>query len=326
MEKMNLELLKIIYNKRKIIYSVTILSFVISIIIALIISPKYKSNSIIYPSNFISNRGLIYSNDILSNNEATNTELLMQFINSNEIKNQLLNKFQLDKHYQLDKNDPKFSTYYDYYYNENIKFSQTKYESILIEVFDKDPEMAQKLNEGLITEANLFIQKSVNRLIEEKIYLLKNTLENKTKKADSLKLIIKKLSAEYGLFDYYLQVEQISRSFYKSIPQKNGSEFNPEFKKISENGSDFLQISEEFKSNILEANKLKLEIDDEIAKTKSAINYVQVISKPEVPSEKNSPKRTLIVLGITLIAALTTCLLIILTDKFQKIKDAIIQK
>lgn len=326
MEKMNLELLKIIYNKRKIIYSVTILSFVISIIIALIISPKYKSNSIIYPSNFISNRGLIYSNDILSNNEATNTELLMQFINSNEIKNQLLNKFQLDKHYQLDKNDPKFSTYYDYYYNENIKFSQTKYESILIEVFDKDPEMAQKLNEGLITEANLFIQKSVNHLIEEKINLLKNTLENKTKKADSLKLIIKKLSAEYGLFDYYLQVEQISRSFYKSIPQKNGSEFNPEFKKISENGSDFLQISEEFKSNILEANKLKLQIDDEIAKTKSAINYVQVISKPEVPSEKNSPKRTLIVLGITLIAALTTCLLIILTDKIQKIKDAIIQK
>lgn len=326
MQKMNLEVLKILFKKRKYILYSFVLGLIISIVIALVITPKYKSSGVIYSSNLLSNRGILFSNDVLSNNEATNTELLMQFINSNEIKNQLLTDFELDKHYGLDKKNPKFNAYFTYYYNENFKFSQTKYESILIEVYDKDPEMAQKLAEGIINITNKYIQKSVNNLLKEKILLLNNTLENRNKKADSLKLIIKNLSEKFGLFDYYLQIEQLSKSYYKNIPQKSISEFNPEFKKISENGVDFLQLTEEFKANILEAVKIKLAIDEEKAKTKSNINFVQEISKPELPSEKDSPKRTLLVIGLTLIFTFSTCLFIILKDKFQKIKDAIIQE
>lgn len=326
MQKMNVELLKVLFNKRKSIIYSFVIGLIFSIVIALVITPKYKSVSVIYSSNLLSNRGILFSNEVLSNNEATNTELLMQFINSNEIKLQLLNEFELDKHYGLNKSDSKFNTYYTYFYNENFKFSQTKYESILIEVFDKDPEMALKLNEGIVKITNQFIQRSVNQLIDEKIFFLTNTLQNRERKTDSLKLIIKKLSNDYGLFDYYLQVEQLSKSYYKNVPQKSLNEFNPEFKKISENGVDFLQLTEEFKGNILEAVKLKLNIDEEKAKLKSNINYVQLISKPELPSEKDSPKRTLIVIGLTLIFGLSSVLFIILKAKFQKIKDAIIQE
>jgi LPS O-antigen subunit length determinant protein (WzzB/FepE family) len=326
MQKMNLEVLKIVYKKRRYILYSALIGLIASIVIALVITPKYKSSGVIYSSNLLSNRGILFSNDILSNNEATNTELLMQFINSNEIKNQLLTDFELDKHYGLDKNNPKFNTYYTYYYKDNFKFSQTKYESILIEVYDKDPEMAHKLAEGIIKITNQFIQKSVNYLIKEKISLLNNTLENRNKNADSLKLIIKNLSEKFGLFDYYLQIEQLSKSYYKNIPQKSINEFNPELKKISENGIDFLQLTEEFKGNILEAVKIKLAIDDEKAKIKSNINFVQEISKPELPTEKDSPKRTLLVIGLTLIFTFSSCLYIILKVKFQKIKDAIIQE
>lgn len=326
MQNMNLELLKILYKKKKhIIYSIFI-GLIFSIIFSLVISPKFKSSTIIYSSNLLSNKGILFSNEILSDNEASNTELLMQFINSNEIKNQLLNNFDLDKHYDLDKNDPKFNSYFSYCYNENFKFSQTKFESILIEVFDKDPIMAFKLAEGVVNTTNLFIRQSVNKQIEEKINFLNNILENRNRKADSLKNIIKKISEDYGLFDYYLQVEQLSKNYYKNLPQKTINEFNPELKKISEKGVDFLQLTEEFKSNILEAVKLKLSIDEEKGKLNSNINYIQIISKPEIPSEKDSPKRTLLVIGFTLLLTLSTCIYIILNDKFQKIKDAIIQE
>lgn len=326
MQKMNVELLKVLYRNRKTIIYSTIIGIIVSVVVALIITPKYKSVSVIYSSNLLSNRGILFSNEVLSNNEASNTELLMQFINSNEIKNKLLNDFELDKHYNLNKSDSKFNAYYSHLYNENFKFSQTKYESILIEVFDENPKMAYQLNEGLINAINLYIQSSVKLMIKEKIALLNQTLIHREKKTDSLKLIIKKLSSEYGLFDYYLQIEQLSKSYYKNLPLKSLNEFNPELKKISENGFDFLQLTEEFKSNIADAVKLKLIIDEEKAKLNCNINFVQVISKPEIPSEKDFPKRSLIVVLLTFIFFFSTCFFIVLKSKFQKIKDAIIQE
>jgi uncharacterized protein involved in exopolysaccharide biosynthesis len=95
MQKMNLEVLKIVYKKRRYILYSALIGLIASIVIALVITPKYKSSGVIYSSNLLSNRGILFSNDILSNNEATNTELLMQFINSNEInlEKELLSDF-----------------------------------------------------------------------------------------------------------------------------------------------------------------------------------------------------------------------------------------
>ena len=326
MYKMNIEIVKLLYRYRKQIIISTITGLIFGIVLSLMITPKFKSVAVIYPSNFLSSEGVLFSKELLAVNEATNTELLTEYLNSNDLKYIMLKKFNLSEYYELDKNNPKFNYYFNLIFNENFKLSQTKYESIMIEVFDKNPEMAQKFSSGFIEEANSFIRKSVNNSIHERIQYITGFYNQKIKKTDSLKAIIKNLSKTYGLFDYYLQIEQMSRSYYKSIPDNKINNFNPEFSKISENGTDFLELTEEFKNNMLEAVRLKNSLDDETAKLKANISYIKIVSSPSLPSEKDSPKRTLMVILFSIIFFITACLFIIFKEKIQSIKGAIIKE
>jgi hypothetical protein len=64
----------------------------------IVITPKYKSTAIVYPTNLFE-----YSKE-------STTEQMFQILLSNDIKFKMLNAFNLDKHYNLDRNEPQFIT------------------------------------------------------------------------------------------------------------------------------------------------------------------------------------------------------------------------
>jgi capsule polysaccharide export protein KpsE/RkpR len=211
-------------------------------------------------------------------------------------------------------------------FKENFNFSQTKNESIILEVYDINPEKAQKFARGFIEEANLFIMNSVNKSINEKVKFITENYNEKIKKTDSLKSVIKSLSKSYGLFDYYLQVEQMSRSFYRSIPDNKINNFNSELTKLSEKGSDFLELTEEFKSNLAEAIRFKNILDEEKSRLRANVSYIKIVSSPNLPSEKDSPKRTVMIILVSFIFFSLSVLYLILKEKFKSIKNAITEE
>ena len=77
----NVNLIKIVYKWRKQLVIVCIASVVVSLLVSFLITPMFRSTAVVYPSNLIP-----YSSE-------TPTEQMLQIFQSEDIKNQLIQKF-----------------------------------------------------------------------------------------------------------------------------------------------------------------------------------------------------------------------------------------
>src|ERR1700748_3141132 len=103
MEKLNIEIFKTLFSHRKPIILVTFLSLIVAYVVCMpfFIRPVYKSIAYVYPTNI----GL-YSEESLS-------EQLLQFAQSNEVRQYLFKKYNLAKHYKIDTTKKIYPFFYD---------------------------------------------------------------------------------------------------------------------------------------------------------------------------------------------------------------------
>jgi len=112
------------------------------------ITPKYKSYAIVYPAN------------IEPYSEESETEQMLQIINSQDIIDSVIKRFDLAKHYEINPNYKYFRTDLLYRYRQNVKISKTPYESVLIEVYDKSPDTAMLIVNAILD----FYNKKISHL------------------------------------------------------------------------------------------------------------------------------------------------------------------
>ncbi|HEY1038796.1 MAG TPA: Wzz/FepE/Etk N-terminal domain-containing protein [Bacteroidia bacterium] len=309
MEKMNLDILKLLFSKRKHILIVTLAAAAIAGIVSMTITPMYKSTAAIFPTN------------IGKYSEESQTEQLMQFITASEVKDMLLENFNLAKHYELDSTSERFETMYTYMYEENVKISQTRFESIQIEILDKDPVMAQKLVYGLIDAVNKHIRNSLNSKTEEFIAMHKTYTESKKRRMDSLEIVLRGMSKEYGLLDYFTQVSQASRYYYKEVPSGKEGKLGEVMKKLGEKGVLFMSLMEQYKGDMGYYNESRQEMDKGIRDINKKFTYVTIASKPNLPEVKATPKRTMMVAIGGNGGFIFACVFFITIDRYKRLKE-----
>jgi uncharacterized protein involved in exopolysaccharide biosynthesis len=112
------------------------------------ITPKYKSTVILFPASSSSISKAILSekggknDDLTSLGESEQAEQLLQILNSNKIRDRVIQKFNLMEHYGIDSTSRyKISKLYKEY-EKNISFGSTEYLAVEISVYDEDPQMA----------------------------------------------------------------------------------------------------------------------------------------------------------------------------------------
>src|SRR6267378_6959985 len=138
-------LLRIVFSRYIILLIAGGLAFVFSVIFSseYFIRPRYKSQAIIYPVNIIS-----YGNE-------SPTEQLMQLMESDFIKNNMIKKFRLYNHYDIDSSARSRHFQILQEYDEHINIKKTEYESVKIEVTDENPDSACSMVNSLIGFMNL---------------------------------------------------------------------------------------------------------------------------------------------------------------------------
>ncbi|MGQ9848291.1 MAG: hypothetical protein ACUVQP_12435, partial [Bacteroidales bacterium] len=177
MEKLfNNKSLFLIISKWKIhLLIISIISIAIGVFVSspIVITPKYKSTAIVYPTNLIE-----YSKE-------STTEQMYQIFLSTDIKFRMLNAFQLDKHYKISKNDPLFITYFLDEFNENVSISKTEFESVQITIYDKDPKIASDMVDSLIVFYNDKVAELHKRKQKEMIEIMSKAMKDKKREIDS---------------------------------------------------------------------------------------------------------------------------------------------
>ena len=129
---------------RKKIITISFAAAIIAAIVSFFIINKYKSDVILFPTmNLSTGKALLNEyNDFLEIGEEEELEHMMQILESNEIKDRVIEKFDLLKHYEIDTNNETYQIDLLEKYNGNVEYNITKFSSIRISVLDKDPQMA----------------------------------------------------------------------------------------------------------------------------------------------------------------------------------------
>lgn len=285
---------------------VAVVAILVSFLVSspIIMKPLYKSYAVVYPVN------------ISPSSEESNTEQLLQWFNSEEVKNAVAEKFNLYTHYRIDTLDPKHDTYFNLKYKELVSINATLYESIEISVKDESPELAQKIVQGIIDETNHLIMMVKKERLNEYITNNEKELKRASVKVDSLKGMIDNIKKEYNIVDVQYQAKYIS----KEIVGK--SSVSPSNTKLAEGlktkRTELDRLGNVIGSEIGTYNYFRNQIDGYFLDFDNKVSYTNVVSKPTLPDSKCYPIRSLVVAIITISSLLVACIYFLITANLKK--------
>lgn len=302
------DILKGLLPHWKKLITVAILAIILGIFISspMVIKPLYKSYTVVYPVNFE------------PSSEESATEQLLQWFNSEEVKNAVCEKFDLFKHYDIDTLDEKHQTWFNLKYKERITINATLYESIEISVKDQDPKMAKKMAQAIIDAANELILSVKKERLKE--YMINNEEELKisSNKIDSLKFKINSIASEFNIIDLKYQSKFIAEEIVKR-PNLSPSNLKTA-EGLKTQSTELARLKSVLKSQLITYNIFRENIDKYHLDYANKISFTNIVSKPTLPDSKCYPIRSLVVAIITLSSLLIACIvLIFLNIKKQKI-------
>ncbi len=252
------------------------------------ITPMFKSYAIVYPDN------------IAAYSEESTTEQMIQIMQSQDIVDSMINRFDLASHYEVDPGYRYFRTELLRQYHENVRINKTSYEAVRIDVFDKNPDTAKLMVNAILDLFN----KKVRRLQKEKFGELAAAYAGQMKRLrhtmDSLKNRLRELGTEKGIFEYDYQSQQIMKAYLGTVdgnPAKvNGKEARRLAQNMGRYGGELVQLVNMLEEEATSYTKVEISYEMEYRHVISDVTYTNVVTYPFAADKKTYPVRWLIVL------------------------------
>ncbi len=216
-------LLVLVARWRKPLIIITILASLGSYIFSgeYFIKPKFKSSVVMFPASTNSiSKSLMGENasdkqDILAFGEEEQAEQLLQILNSDEIREIVISKYNLMEHYGIDSKQNYPMTALAGEFNDNISFQRTEFMSVRIDVLDTDPKMAANIANDIASLLDSIESKIQHQRAMQALKIMEESYEDKMsvvkKKEDSLKYI-----RQLGVIDYRNQTLTWNEEYAKA--------------------------------------------------------------------------------------------------------------
>jgi len=318
-------LVNYVNKKKKHLIIITIIAFVISAIISFLIPPKYQSSVILFPasSSSISHQLLtqnVTEKDILKFGEEEEVEQLIQILNSDDIRNKVITKYDLMSHYNINPNSkyPKTELYNKF--SDNISFIRTEYMSVRIEVLDRDPQMAADIANDIAS----LIDTTMNRMQKERAQKAFSIVEkgylDLKKQIEVLEDSLRQLR-ELGINDYESQSEVFNTAYVKAIATGNKNELkilDEKIKILSKYGGAYVSIRD-----FLEYEKKQLsEIKEKYAEAKvdaeQNLPHKYIVNYAYKAEKETYPIKWLIIVTSTVATFVLALILLLIFETVKK--------
>lgn len=277
------------------------------------ITPKYKSFAVLYPSN------------VSPYSEESETEQMFQILQSQDIRDSVITKFDLPRHYKISPDYKYFRTAINYEYNQNVKINKTPYDAVSIEVLDKDPQMACDMTNAIINYFNMKVRAMHNEKYLEVIGMYEELLRKKQTSIDSLKQRLYDLSVQQGLLAYEQTSEQIMTGYLKTVMGADKSNINQkEVLRLKENmekhGGDLIMLVESIKQEARTYADFKVEYEDALRFYTDKLTYTNVITSPFPADKKSYPIRWLILVITVLVTFFFAIIVILIIENLRFVR------
>lgn len=300
----NLNVINTILKWRIHLIIISVLAVIAGALISspMVITPKYKSWAVVYPSN------------ISPYSEESETEQMYQLFQASYIKDKLIKQFNLAEHYGVSKDDPHYISLLNYEYNDHISISKTTGEAIRVQVLDKDPQLAKDMVEALIQAYNERVSTLHKIKFKEVLELWTRAKTRKLATIDSLQHKLDALAAEQGMVNYETLTNELIKGTLGTVEggstRINKSEVQRLQKAIEDKGGILFATYQTLKNELSLYQGVSHEYDKALLAYDRQFTYTNVVEAPFVSDKKASPVRWIIVL-ISLVATLFFSLVVI---------------
>ncbi|MCK9202955.1 MAG: hypothetical protein M0P58_00785 [Bacteroidales bacterium] len=261
------------------------------------ITPLFKSDTVIYPSN------------ISPYSEENVTEQAVEVLQSRDIRDSVVKKFDLVRHWKIDSTSKIVRTLLQRAYKDRVQFSTTPYEAVKIEVWDPDPEIACDIINSILDFYNLKVRKLQKDKFKEVLGNYDYVLTKKKNYLDSLKARADTLGTKYGVLEYSNQTREVMRAYLSGGKAKNPEVLRLK-KNLEEKGIEMLLLRDLIGMEAGSYSNMKFDADKALFNYNRNYSYVSMLSKPLPADKKAYPIRWLIVLMST-VATFVLSLLVI---------------
>ena len=295
----NMDIFRVIVRRKFALAGLLVLSALVSYIFSgpAFIRPKYKSTAIVYPVN------------ILPYSMESPTEQLLQLFNSADVRQMMVEKFNLPVHYAIDTSGGSGKTKLFAMFDENVLVRKTEYESIKIDIYDVSPDTAAAMVNGMIECVNLKARRLQRSKTKEVVKIFREQLDSKLRQIDSLERIMGELRVRYGLLDYDVQSKEATKNYLKLVSDGASREKMHAIDSLMHNleskGGTLVSVTEQLDGLRTSYNEIKVEYDRSVSDLTKELTYSNVVARPYAADAKSYPVRSLVVL----VCSLSTLLL-----------------
>ena len=319
-----------IYSWRLPLIIVTLVAAVLAAVFSspVFIKPKYKSTVTVFPTTTnslskallpqqFSSRG----QDILEFGAEEQAEQLLQILNSDDIRDRIIEKYDLLNHYEIDTNGKYTRTELYETYDDNISYRRTEFMSVEINVLDTDPNMAA----DIANETVLLLDEVKNNIQKERAQKGLNIIagEYKALKAevvqyeDSLTLLRYK-----GVHDYETQSAVLSEQLATALIEKGPDasavkSIEAKLDTLAKYGGVYVSLRDELQYMKEELVRLKTKYDQANVDVSESLPASFKVNNAYPAEKKSYPTRWLIVALSALGAFVVTLITILIYDTIR---------
>jgi len=324
----SVDLITFAWEKRIPLIIITAVAAVAAIIISLAMTSLFKSQVVFFPvpntsvSKYLLSDQYAGRTGLLAFGEEEQTEQMLQILQSDQIKNRIIQKYDLMNHYEIDSGFRYKYTLLDKKYKKYIKFKRTKYMSIIIEVMDRDPQTAA----NIANDVGNLVDSTMNRIQRDRAFLAFKLVEQEyidlekhiQYLEDSLNVL-----RSLGVYDYVAQSEGITSGYADAIndnDQRAMRIFEGQLSTLAQYGGAYMSVRDFVVYEKRNFADLKQKFAEAKVESEQTLPQKYVVDSA-VPAERKSyPKRSIIVLQSTLSAFILGYILLLIISVIRKNK------
>jgi uncharacterized protein involved in exopolysaccharide biosynthesis len=317
-------LVQMVWQRRMVFILIGFVAFAVSLVVSFLITPQFKSTAVLIPASstqaskdvFVASRakGLtVFGDD-------EEVEHLIQVLSSEGLRRHIINKFNLFEHYGVNANEEFAWHKVNNAYSSNISFRPSRYRSVMIEVYDNDPQMAAKLANAIVVAADS-LTRDAKRLVAQKAlevleFHYQQTLAEAYRIDDSLSFVMSK-----GVLDLPYQAKEVTRVYAEAIANSSpnaSSNLKKYMDELATYGANFTRFFNDVQYKSLQLKDMQENLHILRAEAQGIIPSQFVIDWAYPADKKAKPKKLVIVVAATLSALFFSLFLFVLVDFFRR--------
>ncbi len=319
-------LLILLYKWRKPIIIVCTAAAVLSAIISLIIPSRYRSTVVLYAEQQHSFGAQLLEDiqkaDLMAYGEEEDAERLMQIINSDQVRNKIIDRYNLWDVYEIKKEQQGANTLIGRAYGENVSAKLTKFGSVEVSVLDQDPERAKNMANDIALYADSVANKLSSDRAREAFKYAEASLNDLQQEIKLTEDSMSRLR-EMGIFNYSNQITALTEQYGVAIAEghPNRAEvIQDQMKFLSQYGTAYNSLDNRLDNAYEKLGTLRKRYDLMKIDTESKLPAMRIVDYASAADKKALPIRWLIVVMSTASAFVFTVIFLLLWNNFKRLR------